>query len=73
MPKRKPTYVPPVDLDGNYTVDKSCESLFNKLVSNLDSFERFGAAYRTPPEPPPEEARPIRRYNPGTSPRDANT
>jgi hypothetical protein len=62
MPKRKPKCVPIIDFEGNYAVD----AFFAKLSGKRPSKEPKtpGAAYRKPPEPPPEEAKPVRRHSP---------
>jgi hypothetical protein len=60
--KRKPKYVPPVDLDGNYTVDAAFAELFPEHAPKEP--QTRGAAYRSPAEPPPEETWPARRRSP---------
>ena len=62
MSNRKPKYVPPVDFDGSYAVDAFLAKVFPEHAAK-EPQER-GAAYRRPPEPPPEEARPVRRRSP---------
>ncbi len=64
MAKRKPKCVPLIDVDGNYTVDANFAQLKRDQPPKEPSARTFGAAYRSPPEPPPEEALPIRRYSP---------
>jgi len=54
--------VPPVDADGNYAIDAAFAELFPKQAPKEPAAKRFGTAYRSPPGPPPEEARPVRRY-----------
>jgi hypothetical protein len=60
---RKPKYVPLVDADGNYAADAAFAELFPKQEPKEPTAKRFGTAYRSPPSPPPEEARPVRRYS----------
>jgi hypothetical protein len=62
MSNRKPKYVPPVDAEGNYTVDAAFAELFHGQTPKEP--QTPGAAYRSPPAPPPEEARPVRRRSP---------
>ncbi len=62
--KRKPKYVSPVDVDGEYAVDAPFAKLFPKRATKDPTAKRFGTAYRSPPEPPPKEARPLRRRSP---------
>lgn len=59
--KRKPKYVPPVDVDGEYAVDALFAKLFPRQAQKDPAVKRSGTAYRSPPEPPPEKARPVRR------------
>jgi hypothetical protein len=59
---KRSKYVPPVDLDGNYTVDAFFAELFHGQTPKEPQIR--GAAYRSPAEPPPEEARPLRRRSP---------
>ncbi len=62
MTKQKPKYVPPVDAEGNYTVDAFFAKLFPEHAPKEP--QTRGAAYRSPAEPPPEEVRPLRRRSP---------
>jgi hypothetical protein len=62
--KRKPKYVPPVAVDGEYAVDALFAKLFPTQATKDPTAKRFGTAYRSPPKPPPEEARPVRRRSP---------
>lgn len=70
---RKPKYVPPVDADGNYASDATFAELFPKQAPKEPAAKRFGTAYRSPPDPPPEEARPVRRQSPLAEPRPRQT
>ena len=62
MTKQKPKYVPPVDVEGNYAVDAFFAKLFPEHAPKEP--RPRGAAYRTPAEPPPEEARLLPRRSP---------
>jgi len=84
---RKPKYVPPVDAEGNYAADAIFANPRREQTPKEPHTRTFGAAYRLPPGPPPEEQRPIRRHSPlaedhpprtghpdpGLSARDAST
>jgi hypothetical protein len=58
--KRKSKYVPPVDAEGNYTVDAAFAELFHGQTPKEP--QTRGTAYRSPAEPPPEG--PLRRRSP---------
>jgi len=87
--KRKPKYVPVVDAAGNYTIDKLVAEATQRPPAKDARTRKLGAALQKPPEPPPEEEKPVRvhrrsqlreqeplwggKRKPDPVPRDANT
>jgi hypothetical protein len=58
---RKPKYVPLVDAAGNYTIDDFVAQMFPRQKLKDPPAPARGPAFREPPEPPPEEEKPVCR------------